>query len=183
MVADLLDLAQRVVHEGWVGERSVGHTGPGDEVVHSQRGGDQPGPVGDRGSLPERRNTHHVPDLVGGERAGRRLSEPRVCRLQARRRWVRRDEPEHGVSAGEGPVDHASFAVRTHHHLGALSHLDREFGGVACDDTKFLVPSGGALEEKPKGLATNVTGRSGDHDHGNHVETLAGQSPIPLPAD
>jgi hypothetical protein len=50
-----------------VSQGAVGDAGVGDEVVHGQRGGDQPGLAGLRGAAAERRDADDMADAVGGE--------------------------------------------------------------------------------------------------------------------
>ncbi len=166
LLADRVGLLQEVLEEGRVGQGPVGDAGAGDEVVHGEGRGDESGAVGDRGAAAERGDADDMADAVRGERLRGGAGEAAVGVLGGAG-GVRRDEPEDGVGAREGPVDDRGVAVRAGDHLDAFAHRLGQPRGVAHDHAQFLVAGGGRFQEQGQQVAADVPGGGSDDDHEN----------------
>ena len=170
-VPDRFGLLQEVLEEGRVGQGPVGDAGADDEVVHGQRGGDQAGPVGHRGTAAEGGDADDMADAVGDERLDGGAGETGVGVLGGQR-GVRGDEPEDGVRTLEGPVEDLGLRVRAGDHLDASARRVRKPGRIADDHPQLLACGGGRLQEPGEQLTADVTGGSSNDNH----ENLAGRA-------
>ena len=142
---------------------AVSHRAGREEVVHSQRAGDEASLGGPGRAAAEHGDSDDPPDAVPVERLGGGPGEAGKGGVDRRRPRVRRRQPENGVGAGKCLVRNRRVAMRALDNVEVPADLGRELCRIAGDDPKLFA----ALQQVAEHLAADLARGGGDDDHEN----------------